>query len=79
MRTRKEDESNRMYAERGRERERLRVDLKVEFKRGLNLFLPCKRVCGSGTTSALAEAGFRPRPILPQRLCQTHHLPLGLN
>lgn len=68
------------YVCRDEEREwRLRVDLKVEFRRGLNLFLPSKRVCVSRTTSALAEAGFRPRPILPQRLCQTHGLPLGLN
>lgn len=36
-----EDESNRICMQREREREwRLRVDLKVEFKRGLNLFLP---------------------------------------
>lgn len=64
---------------RERERERLRVDLKVEFKRRLNLFLPSERVCGSVTTSAIAGAGFWPRPILPQRLRQTHCSPLGLN
>lgn len=73
-----EDESNGICMQREREW-RLRVDLKVEFKRGLNLFLPSERVCVSRTTSALAEAGFRPRPILPQRLRQTHGLPLGLN